>query len=168
METSFPTTDRYGFPVEVCGRCGGTGQHSYNQMHGSVCYGCDGKQVRHTKKARPQFQAWAGEVRKQQQAVGHAIQVGDELAVHEGYARKIVGWRSVVAVETTEDACGWSIERGENGEDIKTPTAWGMLITFDDGEVERSATNNCYRRRGWIDPVPYVTASQPGRRRKAA
>lgn len=27
---------------DVCGRCGGTGNHSYNPMYGSVCYGCAG------------------------------------------------------------------------------------------------------------------------------
>jgi len=28
--------------AKVCGRCGGTGKHSYNQIHGDVCYGCGG------------------------------------------------------------------------------------------------------------------------------
>lgn len=28
---------------DVCGRCGGSGQYSHNQMDGSRCYGCDGK-----------------------------------------------------------------------------------------------------------------------------
>jgi len=27
----------------TCGRCGGTGEYSYNQMHGTMCYGCSGK-----------------------------------------------------------------------------------------------------------------------------
>jgi len=29
--------------VETCSRCGGGGHYSWNQMHGSVCYGCGGK-----------------------------------------------------------------------------------------------------------------------------
>lgn len=28
--------------VSVCGRCGGTGKYSYNQIDGDRCYGCDG------------------------------------------------------------------------------------------------------------------------------
>lgn len=34
-----------GEPVryKVCGRCGGSGRHSWNQTHGSTCYGCSGK-----------------------------------------------------------------------------------------------------------------------------
>jgi hypothetical protein len=27
---------------ETCGRCGGCGRYSYNQMHGDMCYGCRG------------------------------------------------------------------------------------------------------------------------------
>lgn len=39
----------------VCGRCGGTGQHSYNQINGSTCFGCAG--VGHTKPADKQLPA---------------------------------------------------------------------------------------------------------------
>jgi hypothetical protein len=28
---------------QTCSRCGGSGRHSYNIRHGSVCYGCEGK-----------------------------------------------------------------------------------------------------------------------------
>lgn len=28
---------------EVCGRCGGTGEYSYNRMYGTICFGCDGQ-----------------------------------------------------------------------------------------------------------------------------
>lgn len=38
------------FEKEVCGRCAGTGHHSYNQVDGSVCYGCGGKGERLTKR----------------------------------------------------------------------------------------------------------------------
>ncbi|MFD8654964.1 DUF6011 domain-containing protein [Streptomyces mirabilis] len=31
------------FEMTPCGRCGGSGRYSYNQRHGSVCYGCSGK-----------------------------------------------------------------------------------------------------------------------------
>ena len=30
---------------ETCGRCGGTGHYSYNQLTGSTCFGCNGKRV---------------------------------------------------------------------------------------------------------------------------
>lgn len=28
---------------QTCGRCGGSGEYSYNQIHGSRCYGCNGR-----------------------------------------------------------------------------------------------------------------------------
>jgi hypothetical protein len=33
-----------------CGRCGGSGRYSYNQMHGSRCYGCGGSGKAYTKR----------------------------------------------------------------------------------------------------------------------
>lgn len=38
------------FESHVCGRCGGSGSHSYNQRHGSMCYGCNGKGEALTKR----------------------------------------------------------------------------------------------------------------------
>lgn len=35
-----------------CGRCGGSGRYSFNLMHGSVCYGCNGAGVKLTKRGR--------------------------------------------------------------------------------------------------------------------
>jgi hypothetical protein len=35
-----------GLVVVPCGRCGGSGRYSYNQMDGDRCYGCQGAQVR--------------------------------------------------------------------------------------------------------------------------
>jgi hypothetical protein len=48
------------FETDTCGRCGGTGQHSYNQLHGSVCYGCGGKKVAHTKAGAKAKKAYYG------------------------------------------------------------------------------------------------------------
>jgi len=37
---------------ETCGRCGGSGRYSYNQMDGDRCYGCGGKGIRLTKRGK--------------------------------------------------------------------------------------------------------------------
>ena len=39
------------FETAVCGRCGGCGQYSYCQMHGTTCFGCSGKGKIYTKRA---------------------------------------------------------------------------------------------------------------------
>ena len=44
-----------------CGRCGGSGHYSYNQMDGSRCYGCAGSGQAHTKlgkRAKADLDAW--------------------------------------------------------------------------------------------------------------
>lgn len=38
------------FEHAPCGRCGGCGEYSFNQMHGSVCYGCGGSGAKLTKR----------------------------------------------------------------------------------------------------------------------
>ena len=40
------------YDMETCGRCGGSGHYSYNQIHGTVCYGCGGRGKRQTRQAK--------------------------------------------------------------------------------------------------------------------
>ena len=40
------------FETMSCGRCGGSGQHSYCQMHGTTCFGCGGRGKVYTKRGR--------------------------------------------------------------------------------------------------------------------
>lgn len=37
---------------ETCGRCGGSGKHSFNLRDGDVCYGCGGRGWRYTKRGQ--------------------------------------------------------------------------------------------------------------------
>ena len=38
------------FETKVCSRCGGSGRYSFNLMHGTMCYGCNGSGVQFTKR----------------------------------------------------------------------------------------------------------------------
>lgn len=38
------------FETVVCGRCGGTGHYSFNQIDGTMCYGCRGVGAVYTKR----------------------------------------------------------------------------------------------------------------------
>jgi len=165
--TNLPSRDRYGFPLQVCRRCAGSGKHSYNQMHGDVCYGCDGRGVRHTPKAKKQFQAWSAELKKLRETIGKYLTVGDEVAIIQYthvFSGKIIGWHVVTSIEVTSEVRGWSIT-WEDGKEIKTPSAWEMHITFDDGESITCCTQSCFRRQGWIDYAPYVQRSIPRARK---
>jgi hypothetical protein len=46
------------FEMEVCGRCGGTGNYSYNQIDGTRCFGCGGTGWRYTKRGSAARQWW--------------------------------------------------------------------------------------------------------------
>lgn len=48
-----PPADR--IETTECSRCGGTGRYSYNQMHGSRCYGCGGSGKKHTRRGAEAF-----------------------------------------------------------------------------------------------------------------
>jgi hypothetical protein len=48
-------TETRRFEVETCGRCGGSGEYSYNAIDGTVCYGCRGKRKRYTKRGQAAF-----------------------------------------------------------------------------------------------------------------
>lgn len=157
--TACAATDRYGFPIQTCGRCGGTGQFSYNQMHGSRCYGCNGRGVRHTREAGKQFQAWSHDLKQLRQALGKNLKVGDELAIEQAtglFSAKLLGWHTVTSVHRSDKACGWSIRRTNGGAEIKLPSMWEMTVTFDDGDTAECSTQTCFRRKGWIDPAPYI------------
>jgi hypothetical protein len=54
METdmTYEMTSPLGFEAKTCSRCGGSGQYSYNQIHGSRCYGCSGDKIQHTKRGK--------------------------------------------------------------------------------------------------------------------
>ena len=38
------------YEKETCGRCGGSGHFSYNQITGTRCFGCEGSGERYTKR----------------------------------------------------------------------------------------------------------------------
>lgn len=38
------------FEHKTCGRCGGSGKYSFNMMHGSTCYGCNGRGQKLTRR----------------------------------------------------------------------------------------------------------------------
>lgn len=82
------------FESETCGRCGGSGSYSYNQIDGSRCYGCNGNRVRLTKRGAA-AQAWL----RKQQTVGLAdLKVGD-LTWQENFFGGYRAWFRVDAID---------------------------------------------------------------------
>ena len=63
------------FESQTCSRCGGSGHYSYNQIDGTVCYGCGGRGVQLTKRGRA-AQEYYNELLKKPIA---EIVIGDRL-----------------------------------------------------------------------------------------
>lgn len=94
------------FECEVCGRCGGCGRYSYNQIDGDKCYGCNGTGWRLTKRgaaARAFYRAML-------ETKAGALKVGDMLWFAGGPL-----WKGQFA-EITEigptEKCGASLKNG--------------------------------------------------------
>jgi len=51
-DTHRPSATQVIFEKETCGRCGGSGQYSYNQIDGSRCFGCGGSGERLSKRGK--------------------------------------------------------------------------------------------------------------------
>lgn len=59
--------------TEACGRCGGTGKFSYNQIDGDRCYGCGGTGSVYTKRGN----AASKFLRSLREVPAETIKVGD-------------------------------------------------------------------------------------------
>jgi hypothetical protein len=82
------------FETETCGRCGGTGHYSYNQINGTVCFGCHGHKVRLTKRGAA-AQAW---LHKQQTVPANQLKVGDRVWA-ENFFGGYYAWFRVERIE---------------------------------------------------------------------
>lgn len=97
LMTAVPTADTKLTDVletEDCGRCGGTGHYSYNQIDGTRCYGCGGKGTRYTKRGRAARDYWRWLLTTE----ARFIAAGERIWVDGGpFSRS--GWKTVESVE---------------------------------------------------------------------
>lgn len=65
------------FEKEICGRCGGTGSHSFNQLDGDRCYGCNNRSgVVYTPNGVRAREAYEALVSKRLMLPASEVQVG--------------------------------------------------------------------------------------------
>lgn len=144
--------DRRGWPVETCGRCGGTGRFSYCSMYGDMCFGCSGKSVViGGGKCADIVAEYRDAVARQRNCAGYQLRPGDEA--RPGNAGKADPYLAVVSVEDTGKWCG-SSRVGDVEE-----THHYQLVTFADGTA-REAGPVMWHRKVTIDRAPYVERAQ--------
>jgi len=61
-----------------CGRCGGTGEYSFNQKDGTVCFGCKGKGKIMTKRGKAAAQWFID----QTTTTIKAVKAGDKVRIY--------------------------------------------------------------------------------------
>ena len=93
--------DEYGLPITDCSRCGGTGHHSWNQLHGSRCYGCNGTKVKWTAAAAKQVELFTADRAVANSVLAVDVKIGDTIRPRVGIYGKP---KTVLAIKETE--CG--------------------------------------------------------------
>lgn len=103
MSTSQITTAQ-NFESKPCGRCGGSGNHSYCQMYGTTCFECRGKGKVYTKRGSvaSQYMKSLRTVKASEVQTGWLIYVGPSPL--GGYKP---GWHVVTAAGPS-DCKAWS------------------------------------------------------------
>ncbi|MCX4799629.1 DUF6011 domain-containing protein [Streptomyces sp. NBC_01242] len=169
-DTTAPEPLKINFDTEPCGRCGGTGRHSFNQRDGHVCWGCSGNKVRLSRLGRAASDAYE----KALGASAGTVAVGDikpgmriRSHAHGGLTGNGVpydlpaAWHTVASVEITEKTReGWGVTPDGFRVDVAAVVA---EITFEDGKSWRAETSDdpaywhkkagstAYRTRGfWL------------------
>lgn len=133
-------SDKYGFSLKICTRCGGTGEYSYNKIDGTRCYGCGGSgwqfKNRKVKKAYEEFQKAQKRVRM---PIAIELQPGDRVTQdfnNSCIPYKNAEWKIVVQV---------------------VPVSAGLVrIEYSDGSQECESERLMYVRDAQVDPIPYT------------
>jgi hypothetical protein len=135
--------DKHGFPVDNCGRCGGSGHYSYCPRFGTTCFECGGSGASHSKGNPVKiYSEWRRIQQAETHRAGYELVVGDvvrpAIKYHDGHTDP---YRTVTAVEPTTDWCSKS-KVGHDAEIVK----FYQVLTFDDGETKRAGSELWYRK----------------------
>lgn len=141
------------FEMEPCGRCGGSGEHQFNQRDGKVCWGCSGKGERLSARGKRAYEALDAALRESAGVVlVQDIKPGMRIhcKAHGGVNGAQVwdykaAWRRVAEVKITERT-----GRGcEKRMIIDVPVVRAEIV-FEDGKTwwAESSDHPAYWNRG--------------------
>jgi hypothetical protein len=159
METQ-TDTNKQGFPIQECTRCGTSGKHSYNDIHGETCMKCAGVGFVIVRKALPAWNAYRKALRQSKECRAIELVIGDHVAI-DGE------WRQVEAMAVTPEIRGWAtVFEHTSAIGTKVPTDYAMLLTIG-GEIHNANTSTVYRRKAKsVDPAPYLAMIPKSRTKK--
>ena len=131
-------TNQYGFPIEVCSRCKGTGEYS-NDGHHSRCYKCNGARTVVKPKAKVAWLAFVANAKAIQQPLTKTLVLNTKV---RQYKDKHGEPKEVVSIEITDEVLG----RGYYGK-VET-VDYACVVTFADGSSVRVSSNTY-----WVRPT---------------
>jgi hypothetical protein len=145
--TEATKTNQHGFPIQTCTRCHGSGHHSYNQIHGTMCYGCGGGGVQIVKKAKPAWIAFVANAKSLKEIVARDLKVG-QVACKSGAKIK----KEIVGIEVlptyskpwSERHTAQAIADGYKPEQCFQIFA-PMIVTFADGTTEETDATSVWK-----------------------
>jgi hypothetical protein len=133
------TTDKWGFPLTPCRRCGGSGQHSFNTIHGSRCYGCGGSGWKVAKHAVKAYQAFKAHCQVLTRPTTGQLEVGDTVVCSDKKRRVIANLRF------TDEQYG-SYRSGSVRKDY-----FKIKVTFTDGTEVKADETLEWQRHNTVD-----------------
>jgi hypothetical protein len=102
-----------------CSRCGGSGNYSYCQMHGTTCFKCGGAGATLTKRGKL-AQNWLTEKRK---VPVSALKIGDEFWFDSifgaGWVKVTEAWTAESNMVTAIDSKGETVRYGNGSEKVR-------------------------------------------------
>jgi hypothetical protein len=127
--------DKFGFEIETCSRCGGSGHWSYCQQYGTMCFKCLGKGFVHTLRgdaARKHFVALMS-------VPVESLIVGQKFLRDEG-PFNAAGWCTVIEIGLSDgrnNVTGFVFTVNKTGERGSSYYYLGDLIRVAQTEDER-------------------------------
>jgi len=156
MTTKATATDRYGFPLRSCTRCGGTGDFGPRSVDGGRCFGCGGTGWVHPAgRVADAYAAMMAAARTAKRPMVSQMRPGDEVTFDidwNGNATKDAAWKTVERIDITPEIVGRAWTGGE-----LVRVSYRTTIYWTDGTFRGADENQQGARRGVkVTPRPYV------------
>lgn len=149
------TVNKFGFPLEVCSRCHGTGNYSYNEVDGTTCYGCSGSGFKIIKRAEKAYSAFRNAYKEAQTPQVMNLQIGDQIKLI------YIGWCCVTKITKTNQVCGCSVVDG-----VECDFIYRYEVEFDNAESKTFSGNQLVQRKATLDPTPFLALIKPPKKSK--
>lgn len=151
MTTTESRVNKSGFPLATCGRCSGSGQHSFNEINGTRCFCCGGAGVVIAKKARKAWDAFVDADRLLRRPNYQHLQIGDVIQEKQG--GKVM---TIAEIAEFDDVRSFA-KTESNPEGLYH----FYKVTSTDGDVLIGDPHAVIARRGKVDPAPYLAMVKP-------